>query len=103
MLSSANSAPPRQRMIPNPRYQRKNEARSRGVNLSRRPDAQILAARAGEVATKAPSAIARVLTNRFTRIDIRLLTFRTNDLEGHQRRSGHALHPRYTTIAANPW
>jgi hypothetical protein len=65
-------------MIPNPRYQRKNEARSRGANLSRRPEAKSRAARAGEIAPKAPSAIARALRNRATPMDVTFLTFRAN-------------------------
>ncbi len=65
MLSTAKSIPASQRRIPKARYHRTNEALRSGAKLASRCDPQISAARWGEAATKAPSAIAIVLTNRF--------------------------------------
>jgi hypothetical protein len=59
-------------MIPNARNQRKNEARLRRGNLARRSEAQISAARAGEVATKTPRATATALNKRLTAVVIAL-------------------------------
>ena len=59
-------------MIPNARNHRRNEARLCGANFSRRSEAQISAARAGEIATKTPSAIATVLNNRLIAVVIGL-------------------------------
>ena len=68
MLSIARRTPASQSRIPKARYHRTNEALRSGARLGSRCDPQISAARWGDVATKVPSAIATVLTNRFVAI-----------------------------------
>src|SRR5580700_3628030 len=73
MLSTANSRPPRKSKIPKTRYHHTNEALRSGTKLPSRCDPQISAARRGEAAAKAPSAMATVLTNRIISTGIRMI------------------------------
>lgn len=58
MLSTTKSKPPSQSTMPNARYNRKNAALCVGINPSRRPAAQILAALTGDTAMKIPNTMA---------------------------------------------
>src|SRR5580658_6898085 len=73
MLSTANSRPPRKSKIPKTRYHHTNEALRSGAKLPSRCDPQISAARCGEAAAKAPSAMATAPTNRFISTGIRMI------------------------------
>ena len=61
MQSTATKSPARLRTIPKARTKRKNDGRVSAANLARRCGAQTLAAWAGEIATKTPSATATAL------------------------------------------